>query len=362
MQPLIKYPGWKERESWIILSSLPKKIINYYEPFVWWWAIYFAMDKVKHHYINDKSEELILLYTLIKKQDQDFFSLLEDTNKERVSISDFVSKNLKLLHNLYNEKISIEEFVSQYWNKIFKHKFFPKELTKNLKSKLNRMKKLEQSKWKLSNEDVISNIECAIRSAFYMTFRTIGNKAKELKLSEQRIALCYFLMRNLCYSSMFRYNANWEFNVPYGWISYNSKDFSSKINYYKSEELHQKLMNTDIYQKDFYDFVKGCNIKEDDFMFLDPPYDTEFSTYAWNEFWKEDQIRLANYLIKECKANFMIVIKNTDFIRSLYKEGTLAVWWDKKLHVKLFDKHYMVSFQDRNDKDVEHLLITNYQI
>jgi DNA adenine methylase len=84
---------------------------------------------------------------------------------------------------------------------------------------------------------------------------------------------------------------------------------------------------------------------------LDPPYDTEFSTYAGNEFNKNDQIRLANYL-KKTKAKFMLVIKNTEFIYNLYNV--------KGFKIKSFDKKYLVSFQNRNDKDVEHLLITNY--
>ena len=258
--------------------------------------------------------------------------------------------------------MQIKEFINKYSNKIQDDELFSKELEKNLNNKLKRMKNLEAIKWKLSDDDIISNIECAIRSAFYMTFRTIGNKANQLNLSKQWIAVCYFLMRNLCYSSMFRYNSNWEFNVPYGWISYNGKDFSAKINHYKSKELHEKLINTDICLWDFYDFVKKYDISKSDFMFLDPPYDTEFSTYAKNEFWKSDQVRLASYLIKECKSNFMIVIKNTDFIYSLYKENTETIWWEWKIYVKLFNKHYMVSFQDRNNKDVEHLLITNYKI
>ena len=91
--------------------------------------------------------------------------------------------------------------------------------------------------------------------------------------------------------------------------------------------------------------------EEGDFIFLDPPYDTEFSTYAQNDFDKNDQIRLANYL-KNTKANFMLVIKNTDFIRSLYDY--------EEFNVDIFDKKYMVSFKNRNDKDVEHLMITNY--
>jgi DNA adenine methylase len=55
----------------------------------------------------------------------------------------------------------------------------------------------------------------------------------------------------------------------------------------------------------------------------------------------------------------MLVIKNTDYILSLYPEGKL-VKNGRKLSVLKFDKKYQVSFQDRNDKDVEHLLIKNY--
>lgn len=47
----------------------------------------------------------------------------------------------------------------------------------------------------------------------------------------------------------------------------------------------------------------------------------------------------------------MLVIKNTDFIYSFYKE----------FEIKTFDKKYLVSFQNRNDKKAEHLLITNYK-
>ena len=48
----------------------------------------------------------------------------------------------------------------------------------------------------------------------------------------------------------------------------------------------------------------------------------------------------------------MLIIKNTNFILDLYS--------NKGLNIKIFDKKYLVSFMNRNDKDVEHLLITNY--
>ena len=54
-----------------------------------------------------------------------------------------------------------------------------------------------------------------------------------------------------------------------------------------------------------------------DFIFLDPPYDTDFSDYEKKSFDKKDQERLAKCLYKT-KANFILIIKKTDFT-SLHK-------------------------------------------
>jgi DNA adenine methylase len=151
---------------------------------------------------------------------------------------------------------------------------------------------------------------------------------------------------------MFRYNSSGDFNVPYGGIAYNRKNFLKKVDYLRTKELKSLLDQTKIENLDFEDFFNLHTPTKKDFIFLDPPYDTEFSTYAQNEFTKTDQIRLADYLTQKCKAKWMMIIKNTDFIYSLYD--------NKELNIKSFDKTYLVSFMNRNDKNVEHLLITNY--
>ena len=46
---------------------------------------------------------------------------------------------------------------------------------------------------------------------------------------------------------------------------------------------------------DFYEFMNTYKPKKNDFVFLDPPYDSEFSTYAKNEFDKDDQARLGPF-------------------------------------------------------------------
>lgn len=103
---------------------------------------------------------------------------------------------------------------------------------------------------------------------------------------------------------------------------------------------------------DFGDFFRYIHLTERDFMFLDPPYDTDFSDYEGRAFTKKDQERLAAAL-RETPARFILVIKNTEFIRSLY---------EKDFHILSFDKRYTYNVRSRNERCVEHLIITNLPV
>lgn len=379
LSSLIKYPGGKDKELQYILPDLPSKINHYYEPFIGGGAVFFSIHANKY-FINDKSDELISLYNMVKEQNKDFFEKMNAINHNWNIISNIVdnhSNTLVEVYNLYksnrlNER-ELSDEISQFvlrnadeFNGLLRRDFnyeienFVLELNKSIKNKMTRMKRIEAKKGELCIEDLISNIECSLKSAFYTHFRYLMNHKEELNLSNAFATAIYFFIRQTCYSSMFRYNRNGLFNVPYGGISYNRKTFDSKIKYYRSLVLIKHLEKTVIGNYDFYEFMNLNDPQKNDFLFLDPPYDTEFSTYAKNEFGKNDQERLANSLINECKANFMIVIKNTEFISSLYPENKKTANGDK-LYIKSFDKKYFVSFQDRNNKEAEHLLITNYK-
>lgn len=380
LSPLIKYPGGKEKELNYILPALPSKLERYYEPFVGGGAVFFAID-AEEYYINDKSDELISLYNMVKHQNKEFFNKLEAIEDNWKIISDVVDHHEKALVDIYtcfkredinNQQLGekISEFVHQNREEFkgllstdfnYKIEEFVGELCKSIKNKMIRMNRIEREKGELVYADIVANIESSLKAAFYTHFRMLMNRKEELGLSEEFGTAIYFFIRQVCYSSMFRYNKDGKFNVPYGGISYNRKSFASKIEYYKNADVVEHLSRTTIGNMDFYEFMKINEPKENDFVFLDPPYDSEFSTYAQNEFDKSDQARLAEYLIKECKANFMIVIKNTEYISSLYQEGKETAN-GKSLHVSSFDKKYFVSFQDRNDKNAQHLLITNYEI
>ena len=369
LSPIIKWPGGKEKELKYIIPNVPN-YKRFIEPFVGGGAVFMGIE-AEEYLINDFSSELIELYHCIETSDPDFFRYTQQMDDSWNNAVGFFKTNPQLIDTYIgyrNEqigKVELKEFIHTFCtnNKqsildIIGNEFASfscnllKEVETNLFRKMVRMHELELEKHILPGSDLEDNIETAIKSAVYMNYRHLYND-KEISNNNSKLhCALFFFMRNYAYSGMFRYSSKGDFNVPYGGIAYNSKLLAKKLNYYKSKELQDHFKKTQIYNLDFEQFLRTVNPKENDFVFLDPPYDSEFSTYAQNAFTKEDQKRLANYMINECKAKWMMIIKNTDFIYGLYdKEG---------INIRTFDKEYVVSFMNRNDKKVTHLLITNY--
>lgn len=372
LSPILKWAGGKEQELKHITPNLPSHIESYFEPFVGGGAVYTAIQS-KKYFINDKSNELISLYKNISGiNNKDFFKATEEIIHNWDLLTKVIENNYDFFVNTYKKysigKLSDDKFKqtmfgfivtnAKQFNGMFSEIFnfntsnFLKELQINIIRKTKRMKQLEQLKNKLPDNEVSNNIETALKSAFYMHFRHIYNHVDKYNVSDAVRSAIFLFIRNFAYSGMFRYNSSGHFNVPYGGIGYNRKNFQKKVDYLKSENLASLLNMTTIENLDFEAFFKKHKPTSEDFIFLDPPYDSEFSTYAKNEFTKIDQIRLANYLIKDCIGKWMLVIKNTELMQKLY--------FNKGLNIKAFDKTYLVSFMNRNDKEVEHLLITNY--
>lgn len=368
---LLKWAGGKEQELRYILPMIPP-FQRYFEPFVGGGAVFFSIQAQKK-FINDKSSELICLYRMVTEKNLEFLHTLKNLLYQWQRVSQFVDTHTAELTNLYKaysmDECDLgrmremlfafilrhtEDFHNMFTGQLEKNsENFLKEIQRNLASKTMRMKQLEKEKGKLSNSDIVANMEGALKSAFYMHLRHLYNNIAVYKISPGPATAIFFFVRENAYASMFRYNSRGEFNVPYGGISYNRKDLTRKFIYMQSPEVIQHFDNTLIENMDFEAFLQKYMPEANDFIFLDPPYDSEFSTYTKNTFDMSDQKRLAHYLLNQCEAKFMLVIKNTPSIFNLYAE--------KGLTIRTFDKKYLVSFQDRNNRESEHLMITNYE-
>ena len=91
---------------------------------------------------------------------------------------------------------------------------------------------------------------------------------------------------------------------------------------------------------------------EDNFMFLDPPYDSEFTDYGYCSFGKEEHIKLAD-CFKKTSIKCLMIIGKTPFIEELYK-GYVVSEYDKKYRFKLH------SGRVGNEINNKHLIIKNY--
>jgi len=143
----------------------------------------------------------------------------------------------------------------------------------------------------------------------YYKIRDMFNDLTEKEYSD---ALIYFFINKTAYSGMIRYNAKGEFNVPYGRYS--------NLNTSLVTKAHSKLLsNTEIFNHDYSEIFGMAN--ENDFMFLDPPYDCIFSDYGniehkdgFNEINHKELAR--QFRMLNCKA--LMVIGRTPLTEKLY--------------------------------------------
>lgn len=375
MKPYLKWAGGKEAELKYILPILPTEIERYFEPFVGGGAVFLnlAVQKnISQFYINDISSELMSLYRYLQDSNGNFFKTLHLMNSAWVEIEKLLTNKEEELRIIYyNYRCSLDK--KQLENDILRFLWLNganletlldktisydvpklrKLLDKLVMQKYVRTVKTEITKGPVDDDMLIEIILSSFKGAVYTYFRYIYNEglSGNPEISSELFIATFYFMREFSFSGMFRFNVNGEFNVPYGGLSYNHKSLDDKLERMESFETKQIFSKTELYNEDFFDFLTNFELSNKDFIFLDPPYDTEFSNYNNIDFQTNDQIRLRDVLLN-IPAKFLLIIKNTDFIYDLYK--------DTPFEISSFDKQYQVSFQNRNEKKVKHLIIKNY--
>lgn len=154
----------------------------------------------------------------------------------------------------------------------------------------------------------------------------------------------YFFINKTAYSGMIRYNNNGEYNVPFGrYPNLNTRLITQQ----HSNLLHgAELFNLDYRQ--IFDMAQ-----EDDFIFLDPPYDCVFNDYGnidmMNGFDEAEHRRLAeDFKNLPCRA--LMVIGKTPLTEELYVEYIFDEYY----------KNYAVNIRNRFKNDKMHIVVKNY--
>lgn len=161
------------------------------------------------------------------------------------------------------------------------------------------------------------------------------------------IACRFYYQRKTCFRGMLRYNKSGKFNIPFG--KYKTINYTELLN----PAYETLLKKTEIFNMSFEDMFKKYN-DANNFMFLDPPYDSEFTDYGYCKFGREEHIKLAE-CFRNTKIRCLMIIGNTPFIEDLYKDYIVGEY-DKKYRFKLY------AGRIGDEINTTHLIIANYTV
>lgn len=283
MKPILKYRGGKSKEIPNFSSFIPDHYDTYFEPFLGGGAVYFHLAPQKA-VINDINEKLIQFY----------LELQNNPTK--------VKEQLDKLQKLY------ESNQTQY----------------------EKLKALSPNK-RIENKN----------EALYYHIRDMYNHKVAADYLESVI---YFFINKTAYSGMLRFNAQGEYNVPFG----RYKNFNTQL---ITPEHFALIKKAQILSDDYAKVFERAT--EKDFMFLDPPYDCVFNDYGninfKNGFDEQQHRRLAaDFRNLSCKA--LMIIGKTPLTEELYGNFVKGE----------YEKSYAVNIRNRFKSESMHIIVTNY--
>lgn len=160
---------------------------------------------------------------------------------------------------------------------------------------------------------------------FYYKLRNENFEFNSIKKAARFITL-----NKTCYNGLYRVNKKGLFNVPLG--RYNNPKICDIENLNKVNKILNST-NTTIENYDYQNII--TKVKEDDFIYIDPPYHplnetANFTKYTNFGFDINQQKRLANFFKELDKRKCKIILSNSDtiFIRDLYspfKENIISL-------------------------------------
>ena len=169
----------------------------------------------------------------------------------------------------------------------------------------------------------------------------------------------FYAMLMHSFNYQIRFNKNGEYNMPFGKdrSCFNQSTENNFINFVN--EIHNK--NIFFTNKDFTE-LKIEKLKEDDFVYCDPPYLITCASYnekdGWNEIKEKQLLKLLDSLNDN---NIKFALSNV--LENKGKRNEILIEWCKKYNVHYLNNSYSncnYHAKDKSKNSTVEVLITNY--
>jgi len=155
----------------------------------------------------------------------------------------------------------------------------------------------------------------------------------------------FIYLRRSCFRGMIRYNASGGFNIPWG--KYKTLKFNDLLNP-NYTELFQR---TEIMEGDYKKVFEQYN-DEENFYFIDQPYDSTFNDYGSDNFTRQNQIELFEKF-STTNSKCLMIVGGSEFIRELYSDYIVHEY-PKNYSFKIY------AGRVGDEININHLVIKNY--
>jgi len=153
-------------------------------------------------------------------------------------------------------------------------------------------------------------IEARYDEAIYYKHRERFNDL--IRINQQagnEAAQLFYYLNRTCFNGLCRFNRSGAFNVPFG-------SYSPRLTYADNFDQYQARLRDWTFSN--VDFEK-LRLKPDDFIYADPPYDVEFTSYSQGGFSWGDQERTAKWLARH-PGPVILSNQKTKQIVELYRD------------------------------------------
>lgn len=214
-----------------------------------------------------------------------------------------------------------------------------------------------ENKYNLSasyRQDIVPNeLKEQFKKTYFAKYNKQGFDRMRLDFNKNKTNMeLLYVMLIYGFNRMLRFNSKGDFNLPVGNVDLNKNVIDALDNYFrfcKNNELHFSCL-------DFRKFFKMCDFKENDFIYLDPPYLISNSEY--NKIWTEkDEIDLLNILDQLNAKGVRFAISNLLECKGV--KNKIFIEWAKKYKVYDVNSNY-INYHDNSTKNSKEVLVTNY--
>ena len=169
----------------------------------------------------------------------------------------------------------------------------------------------------------------------------------------------FYAMLMHSFNYQIRFNKNGEYNMPFGKdrSCFNQSTENNFINFVN--EIHNK--NIFFTNKDFTE-LKIEKLKEDDFVYCDPPYLITCASYNEKDGWNETKEKQLLKLLDSLNDN-NIKFALSNVLENKGKRNEILIEWCKKYNVHYLNNSYSncnYHAKDKSKNSTVEVLITNY--